>query len=167
MLPRLSHKQLFFYGLTALWDRQPKQTVVKYGRRGRPRRPDPALALPPSLCWLQPALFAARPDFTRSPASTALPCGNPWLAWGRHTAHRLGEARGWPRKSRLNVDQALVTLLSGHADGDVIRYSEIAPVLRARGVSTVRTTEVLDRTRGPLFLTGRKAPAADVYTMRA
>ncbi|MGW7244066.1 hypothetical protein [Streptomyces sp. NPDC054804] len=35
-------------------------------------------------------------------------------------------------------------LLSGHADGDVIRYSEIAPVLRTRGLSTVRTTEVLD-----------------------
>ncbi|MBX7556306.1 hypothetical protein K1Y78_52690 [Streptomyces sp. tea 10] len=144
-MPRLRHQQLFFYGLTALWDRQPKQTVVKYGRRGRPRRPDPAPALPPSLCWLQPALFGVRPDFTRSPASTALPCGNPWLAWGRHTAHRLGETRGWPRKTRLNVDQALVMLLSGHADGDVIRYSEIAPVLRARGLSTVRTTEVLDR----------------------
>ncbi|MEU6012247.1 hypothetical protein [Streptomyces sp. NPDC047453] len=135
---------MFLYGLTALWDRQPKQTVVKYGRRGRPRRPDPAPALPPSSCSLQPALFAIQPDFTRWRASTALYCDNPWLAWGRHTAHRLGETRGWPRQTRLNVDQALVMLLSGHADGDVIRYSEIAPMLRARGLSTVRTTDVLD-----------------------
>lgn len=101
VLPRLRHQQLFFYGLTALWDRQPKQTVVKCGRRGRPRRPDPAPALPPSLCWLQPALVAVRRDFTRWRANTAVSCDNPWLAWGRHLAHRLGEARGWPRKTRL------------------------------------------------------------------
>jgi integrase len=156
-LPRLRHQQLFFYGLTALWDRRPKRIATKYGRRGRPRRPDPAPAPPPSLCWLQPALFTVHPDFARWQMSTALPQeDNPWLAWGRHTAHRLGEARGWPRQTRLNVDHALVMLLSRHADGDVIPYTEIVPVLRARGLSTVRTTEVLDRIG--VFLDDRPAP---------
>lgn len=157
VLPHLRHQQLFFYGMTALWDRAPQQGATKYGRRGRPRRPDPDPALPPSLCWLQPALFAIRPDFTRWQMTTALPQeGNPWLAWGRHTAHRLGEARGWPRKTRLNVDHALVMLLSRHADGDVIRHTEIAPVLRARSLSTVRTTEVLDHIG--VFLDDRPVP---------
>lgn len=28
------------------WDREPKQAATKYGRQGRPRRPDPGSALP-------------------------------------------------------------------------------------------------------------------------
>ncbi|WP_190123880.1 hypothetical protein [Streptomyces inusitatus] len=46
---------------------------------------------------------------------------------------------------RLNVDQALVLVLADHADGDTVRYSDVFPALRARGLSVKRTTEVLDR----------------------
>ncbi|GGP01159.1 hypothetical protein GCM10012280_71460 [Wenjunlia tyrosinilytica] len=143
-LPHLRHQQLFFYGLTALWDRRPKPTASKYDRRGRPRRPDPAPAPPPPAVWCQLALFEARRDLTGRASDEDASRDNPWLAWARHSAHRLGEARGWPRQTRLNVDQALVIILTGHAEGDVVRYSEVFPVLRSRGLSVERTTEVLD-----------------------
>ncbi|QCX82624.1 hypothetical protein C9F11_45320 (plasmid) [Streptomyces sp. YIM 121038] len=143
-LPHLRHQQLFFYGLTALGDRRPKPSAAKHGRRGRPRRPDPAPAPPPPAVWCQLALFEARRDLTGRATDEDAHRGNPWLAWARHSAHRLGEARGWPRKTRLNIDQALVIVLTGHAEGDVVRYSEVFPVLRSRGLSIERTTEVLD-----------------------
>ncbi|MCY0924380.1 MULTISPECIES: hypothetical protein [unclassified Streptomyces] len=131
--------------MTAVRDRRHRPPAVKQERRGRPRRPDPEPALPPARGWFQAELFEARRDLTRwRPDQEHARTDDPWLAWARHSAHRLGEARGWPRKTRLNVDQALVIVLSGHAEGDVVRYSEIFPVLRSRGLSTVRTTEVLD-----------------------
>lgn len=144
-LPQLRHHQLFFSGMTAVWDRRHQPPAAKQERRGRPRRPDPEPALPPARGWFQTQLFETRRDLTRwkSGQEHARP-DDPWLAWARHSAHQLGEARGWPRKTRLNVDQALAIALPGHADGDVVRYSEIFPVLRPRGLSTVRTAEVLD-----------------------
>ncbi|MFI6725894.1 hypothetical protein NRF20_07550 [Streptomyces sp. R-74717] len=69
---------------------------------------------------------------------------NPWLAWGRYLAHGLAEARGWSRRVRLDVDRALVVLLSPHTEGDVIRYSEIIAPLRALDSSIERTAEVLE-----------------------
>lgn len=144
-LPHLRHQQLFFYGMTAMRDRQPKPSPVKHGRRGRPRRPEPAPAPPPAAVCCQPALFEVRrPLSGQKVTDEYAQHGNPWLAWARHSAHRLGEARGWPRKTLLNVEQALVIVLTGHAEGDTVRYSEIFPALRARGLSIERTTEVLD-----------------------
>ncbi|MFE2492405.1 hypothetical protein ACFXGR_56650 [Streptomyces mirabilis] len=132
--------------MTAVWDRRPQPARVKHGRRGGPRRPDPPCAPPPPVAWYQPALFQARRDLTLSKARDEDAQGdNPWLAWARHSAGRLGEAHGWPRKTRLIVDRALVILLTSHTEGDVLRYSEILPVLRSRGLSVERTTEVLDR----------------------
>ncbi|MFD7618828.1 hypothetical protein, partial [Streptomyces sp. NPDC059802] len=123
----------------------PHPRPVLNARRRPPGRPDPAPAPPPSAVWCQLALFEARRDLTGRRASDEdARRGNPWLAWARHSAHRLGEARGWPRKTRLNVDQALVIVLTGHAEGDAVRYSEVFPVLRSRGLSVERTTEVLD-----------------------
>ncbi len=68
---------------------------------------------------------------------------NPWLNWGHYVAFRLGEARGWGRGVRFGVQRALVILLSGHIEGDVVRYSEMFPALRALGVSSERTADVL------------------------
>lgn len=145
-LPGPRYQQLFSSRMTALWDRRPKPPTVKHGRRGRPRRPDPPTAPAPPTVWRQPALFEAQRDLSGwSGGDECTQRGNPWMAWARHRAHRLGEARGWPRRTQLNVDQALVIVLTGHAEGDTVRYSEIFPVLRARGLSTERTTEVLDR----------------------
>jgi hypothetical protein len=57
-----------------------------------------------------------RADFTR-----------PWLASARAASRAIGEARGWSCRMADEVDRGLVILLSGHADGDKIRYSELFP----------------------------------------
>ncbi|MFF4575870.1 hypothetical protein [Streptomyces sp. NPDC001410] len=69
---------------------------------------------------------------------------SPWLAWARYLAHGLAEARGWSRRVRLDVDRALVVLLSLHTEGEAIRYSEIITPLRALDSSIERTAEVLE-----------------------
>jgi hypothetical protein len=68
---------------------------------------------------------------------------SPGLARGRAAAQTIGEARGWTRWVAGGVDRALVILLSVHADGDEICYSETFPALRAHGLSVERTAEVL------------------------
>ncbi|MER8090825.1 hypothetical protein ABTZ57_38565 [Streptomyces sp. NPDC094048] len=105
---------------------------------------------PPASGWRQPPLFEAHrdftdfTDFTRFDRRKHARLDNPWLAWARHVAHRLGEAHGWPRRVRLDVDRALAIVLSGHMAGEVLRYSELFPALRSRGLSVERTAEVLD-----------------------
>ena len=144
-LSAVRHQQLFFTGMTALWDRGSKLRPARQSLLGRPRRPAPAVVPPPSAIWGEPTLFSIGRDFARSGREPeAAPRSNPWLAWARHRAHRLGEVHGWPRSTCLQVDQALVIVLSGHAEGDVVRHSEISPVLRSRGLSCERTAEVLD-----------------------
>ncbi|MEV8476234.1 hypothetical protein [Streptomyces sp. NPDC051173] len=143
LLPTLRHHQLFFAHMAPLWERVPRPRQPKYERRGRPRRPDPPPASPPGG-WLQPALFAACRDFTHIDPDQHTGPDNPWLAWARHTAHRLGEVRGWPRKVRFGVDRALIILMSRHVGGDVVRYSELHPALRPRRLNMELTIEVLD-----------------------
>ncbi|MFJ1845991.1 hypothetical protein [Streptomyces sp. NPDC088146] len=141
-MEKVQHHQLFFTNLHR--PRQPGPPRGKQGRRrGRPRHPDPAPAHRPLAGWLQPPLFEARRDFTRFNRQEHARLDNPWLAWARHTAHRLGEAHGWPRGVRLDVGRALVIVLSGHVSGEVVRHSEIFPALRSRGLSVQRTVEVL------------------------
>ena len=50
---------------------------------------------------------------------------------------------GWKRGIRLGVRRALIIVLSGHAAGDTVCYSEIFPALRARDISVERAAEVL------------------------
>ncbi|MFE1472140.1 hypothetical protein [Nocardiopsis dassonvillei] len=69
---------------------------------------------------------------------------NPTLAHARQVARAFGETRGWSRWVAKDVDRALVILLSLHQPGDRIRFSELAPVLLAHGLSAERTIEVLE-----------------------
>ncbi|MEU9763883.1 hypothetical protein ACFYYY_08085 [Streptomyces sp. NPDC001834] len=118
--------------MAPLRERVARPRLPKYERRGCPRKPDPPPASPPGG-WLQPALFEVCRDFTRIDPEQHTGPDNPWLAWARHTAHRRGEARGWPRKIRLAVDRALIILMSRHVGGDVVRYSELYPALNPVG----------------------------------
>lgn len=142
-LEKVRYHQLFLINLHR--PRQPGPPIGRNGRRrGRPQTPDPAPVPPPASGWRQPPLFEAHRDFTRFDRRKHARLDNPWLAWARHVAHRLGEAHGWPRRVRLDVDRALVIVLSGHIAGEVLRYSELFPALRSRGLSVERTAEVLD-----------------------
>ncbi|MDT9698290.1 hypothetical protein [Streptomyces sp. P17] len=141
--------------MAPLWERVARPRLPKYEWRGRPRKPDPPPASPPGG-WLQPALFEVCRDFTRIDPEQHTGPDNPWLAWARHTAHRLGEARGWPRKIRLAVDRALIILMSRHVGGDVVRYSELHPALQPRRLNMELTIEVLDHIG--VFLDDRTPP---------
>jgi hypothetical protein len=136
----LRHHQLFFDRMQV---RRPHSPVHQHGRRGAQLKPPPAPAARPACRWIQGRLFEGRRDFTRFDESTGADPGNPWLAWGLYLAWRRGEARGWKRGVRFGVRRALIIVLSRHAPGDTVCYSEIIPVQQALGISAGRVAEVL------------------------
>ena len=136
----LAH-QLFFDRMKL---RRLQSPPRRYDRRGAPPKPPPAPAARPAPVGIQLALFEADRDFTLVAEGRHVEVANPWLAWARYLAYRRGEARGWRRGVRFAVQRALVLLLSQHAEGDTIRYSEMFPALRALGMGCERVAEVLD-----------------------
>lgn len=140
-LERIRHHQLFF-----AWMHKPRQPGPLLGKRGRRltrHRPTPTLPRSPITGCPQLPLFDMPRDFTRFDRCQHADLDNPWLVWAQHTARRLGETRGWTRWVASDVDRALVVLLANHLEGETIRYSELFPALRARGLSVERTVEVL------------------------
>lgn len=142
-LHQVRHHQLFFANL--LSSRGASTTAPRrQGRAGRPRKPPPPTARRPVTGWVQPVLFdGLRRDFTRFTEPRRSAIHSPWVAWAHYRAHLLGESRGWTRRVRIGVNRALIILLSGHCDGDLIRYSEMFPALRALDLSVERTADVL------------------------
>ncbi len=141
-LREVRHQQLSFAGMQRWGARVRGRPVGKGGRRAARPRPEP---LAPRLAtgWVQLKLLDARRDYTRFDRRRHADLASPWLARGRAAAQAIGEARGWTRWVDGGVDRALVILLSVHADGDEICYSEMFPALRAHGLSVERTVEVL------------------------
>lgn len=158
-LPHLRHHQLFFAHMNPRCGRDKKlRRVRQHGPIGRPRKPDPPPASRPRPVGAQLPLFDVTRDFTgftRDRANLA----NPWLAWARYVAHCHGETRGWVSRVRGDVDAALIILLSDHDEGQKVSYGEMFPVLRARGLSTERTVEILQML--DLFLDDRRRPFED------
>ncbi|WP_199790973.1 hypothetical protein [Streptomyces sp. FXJ7.023] len=108
-------------------------------------------------------LFTATRDFRRFDRELHADLANPWLVRARQAARALGESRGWSRWIASDVNRALVIVLSGFRDGESIRYSELFPALRVRGLPVVRTAEVLDR---PGLFADDRAPAVDRWLER-
>ncbi|WP_157518665.1 hypothetical protein [Herbidospora mongoliensis] len=134
--------QLFFAGM--LITSGAKTTPQRrHHRRGAPRKPPPTPAQRPQGRWIQPKLFDPPRDFTRFNEDTDADPTNPWLIWGIYLAHQIGEAHGWRRGTQYGVRRGLTVVLSGHDIGDVIRYSELFPAMRARDISVERVAEVL------------------------
>jgi hypothetical protein len=127
--------QLFFDRMKG---RRAEGPARQYSRRGAPRKQPPVPAWCPAVRWLQPRLFETGKDFTRFDEDTGADLHNPWLIWAIYLARRQGEACGWKRGIRLGVRRALIIVLSGHAAGDTVCYSEIFPALRARDISVDR-----------------------------
>ncbi len=136
----LRYHQLFFDRMKL---RRPESPAREYGRRrGIPPKPPAPAARPPSR-WVQPRLFEAHRDFTRFDESTGVDLTNPWLTWAIYLAYQRGEARGWRRGVRFAVRRGLTIVLSGHTAGEVVRWSELFPAMRAREIGTGRVAEVL------------------------
>jgi site-specific recombinase XerD len=142
-LERVRDHQLFFAKMQCQKARKGQPRLGKRGRQPRSSRADPATA-PPVTDWLQPPLFEARRDFTAFDRRRHADLTNPWLLRAQREARRWGEARGWTHWVANDVDRALVILLSGHTDGEEVRYSQMFPALRAHGLSVGRTAEILN-----------------------
>jgi hypothetical protein len=70
---------------------------------------------------------------------------NPTLVRMRQIAQMMSQAQGWNTTLAAELDRALVVLLSGHADDQWLRYSQLVDVLHRYGVSISRVAEVLSR----------------------
>ncbi|WP_328372821.1 hypothetical protein [Micromonospora zamorensis] len=109
------------------------------------RRPTVAVAQEP-VTWQLPgqlALFCPRRDFTRFDRKVHANPANPALIRARAVARDVAEARGWSHHLIDEIDDAFLVLLSGHAPGDRLTYSEVAQVDRL-GYNVSRTAEVLE-----------------------
>lgn len=159
-LRQVSCQQLFFANL-----QRPKNGGPRVGKAGR--RVRKTLPLPEPHCLIATAtqltLFTAARDFRRFDRELHADLANPWLVRAQQAARALGEARGWSRWITSDVNRALIIVLSGYREGESIRYSELFPTLRIRGLPVVRTAEVLDRLG--LFADDR-APAVDRWLER-
>jgi hypothetical protein len=155
-----AYQQLFFAGMFIT--RGARTTPpTKHARRGRPPTPPPAPAGRPRHRRNQLRLFDdVRRDFTRFNFNDehADP-DNPWLAWAHYLAYRRGEARGWRPKVHAQVRRALVIVLSGFAEGDTVRYSDLAPAMLTLGIRADRVAEVLDEMG--ILVDDRRSPFED------
>lgn len=159
-LRQVACQQLFFANL-----QRPKNGGPRVGKAGRrvlkpPPLPEPHRVITTST---QLTLFTATRDFRRFDRELHADLANPWLIRAQQAARALGEARGWSRWITSDVNRALVIVLSGFREGESIRYSELFPALRVRGLPVVRTAEVLNRLG--LFADDR-APAVDQWLER-
>ncbi|MGH2689570.1 MAG: hypothetical protein ACRDKW_12290 [Actinomycetota bacterium] len=139
-LERLGNQQLRFAAMQRI--RQPGPPVGKQGRRLSRPRPEPVEARA-SILRSQLRLVDVRPDYARFDRRRHADFANPVLVRAREAACAIGEAHGWTPRVASEVDRALVILLSGLADGDRVRFSELFPVLRRYNLSVKRTVEVL------------------------
>jgi hypothetical protein len=117
--------------------------------------PQPRLALRQQRCPQQPsaayhripgqlALFPAEGrDYNRFDRARHADPRNPALIAARAQAAWMAELSGWSPYLIEEVDLALVMLLSDHADGERVRYSQMLPIDK-RGANVCRTAEVLD-----------------------
>lgn len=133
-------QQLFFANLQRLKNSGPR--VGKAGRRVLKPLPLPE---PPRVIArsTELTLFTVTRGFRRFNRELHADLANPCLVRARQAARALGEARGWCRWITSDVNRALVIVLSGFGEGESIRYSELFPALRVRGLPVVRTAEVL------------------------
>jgi hypothetical protein len=143
---RVRCHQLFFAGMPG-----PRDLVV----RGAPRcgvRSTRLAGGPPAAAGgrdgcLQLPLFADVPRayrYGRIDLRTDAVPGNPWLARALHLAHTTAEARGWDSQMLGTLNRTLAVVLSGYAEGTMIKVSEFRPALRKRGDSITRTAQILD-----------------------
>src|SRR2546421_890044 len=142
------------------------------GRRRLGRRGHGAGGAPPAVAASrQPATggvqlplpFHSGRDFSRFDRRSHADLTNPTLMRARQSARTLAASRGWSHWVAKDVDRALVILLSNHTGDDKIRFTELAPTLRHRGLTIERTIDVLDRVE---LFHDDKPPAFDTWLDR-
>ncbi|MEU2873493.1 hypothetical protein ABZ769_30550 [Streptomyces olivoreticuli] len=127
------------------WQLQLSFRIHDRRAKGRPRKLPPTEFVPAT--WQVPgqlALFPARPDYLRFERARHANPDNPSLIAALRVARDLAEAHGWARWILREINDGLLVLLSGHAPGDLIAYSDIVPIDQL-GHNVGHTAEVLDQ----------------------
>ncbi|WP_194926654.1 hypothetical protein [Catenulispora pinisilvae] len=165
-LEKIRFQQLFLADL-----QYPRQSDVRPGKAGRraPQIKPAPEPVPAPSGWVQPPLFDQPPrDFAGFDRFRHSGPANAHLVQARRQLTLIAEARGWSDEVVDDVDHALAVVLSGHAETDTVRYSELIPALRQRGLRIGRAAEVLDAAgllhddRIPAFETWMQRKLADV-----
>jgi len=133
------HQQLFLADLNRRRE-QPRAATRRYCTQIRPAR-RPRVTHPQLALFDAPRVYR----YGRFDLRTDLIPENPWLEWALHLAQTTAEARGLSEPTRGDLNRTLVMLLAEHREGESIRCSDFYGVLRERGVSIERTTEILAR----------------------
>jgi len=116
----------------------------RIGHTGPPRDPPAPRAAPPARTGTQ--LELCGPGESRHFDKrhwVASNITNPALAQTRHIARDLAQTRGWNTRIIAETSRALAVILAGHAPGEMIAWSALAPALRSRDLSVSRTAEIL------------------------
>lgn len=145
-LDGLRYQQLFFTRMHRDYYRIPGRP--RLGKRGtRPANHDTTvITREPAPAWTQPCLpFPAQRDFSAFTRRQHADLNNPALIRAQHQLDILAQSRGWGCWMKKDVNQALVIALSGHTGDDKIRFTELAPALRHRGLTMSRTVDVLQQ----------------------
>lgn len=117
------------------------------GRKAGPAPPPPAVARPaPAAVQLRlfDQLGARVYHWGRVDLRSGPPPANPWLAWGLHVAHALGEAHGFGAGLQRGVNRILVMLLADYSGADPIRLSGFSSLVRAHHHGAATAIEVLE-----------------------
>ncbi|MFC7641596.1 hypothetical protein ACFQX6_11775 [Streptosporangium lutulentum] len=120
LLSRGNSHQLFLAHLIPLWGRKRRaSTRIRNpsGRIGRPPKPVPIPAARPPSPGTPLRLFDLPRDYSRFDARERLGLDDPLMAWARWTIHIIGEARGWKRGVRDDIEYGLAVLLADRVDG--------------------------------------------------
>ncbi|PRX43103.1 hypothetical protein B0I32_1609 [Nonomuraea fuscirosea] len=143
-LRQFSYQQLFFTNMHRQRSKGRGPRIGRAGRRGLRAQPVPSEPVTVPHSWEQLRLpLQTRRDYLRFERRRQADLTNPALIDARRIVASLAERCGWTRGVIRIVDRALVLLLSTHTPGDKIRFSDLFPALRARGLSVGRTVEVL------------------------
>jgi integrase len=163
-LDELRYQQLFFTRMHRDYYRIPGRP--RLGKRGsRPRTDETRVTTPePVSTWTQPCLpFPAQRDFSQFDRRQHADLANPTLVRARQHLDVLAQSRGWGHWVKKDVDRALVIALSNHTGNDKIRFTELAPALRHRGLTISRTIDVLEQLE---LFDNNKTPAFEGWLER-
>jgi hypothetical protein len=157
--------QLSFAGTTKM--RGPRSGAHRRAARQPPTANPSSTGVSRAADGGQLQLHLPGPGRAFDPATHAEPA-NPALVRMRQIAQGMSQAQGQNTTLVAECDRALVVLLSGHADDQQLRYSQLVDVLHRYGVSITRVAEVLSRggllddDRVPAFESWLKDKLADL-----
>jgi hypothetical protein len=144
---------------------RPRTTPRRYGEKGRPRKPAPALQVRPASTGRQLGMFTAEDlsrsfDAIRFDLRSAPAPDNPWLGWALYLAYSTAEARGWSPIARQAMQRTLVPLLADYREGDLVKTSQVRAIASGFCVNVNNANDIL---AGMGILVDDRTPTFDLW----